>query len=166
MRLILQYSGRKHNMLDAAGFGSFTIRNMISTALTVAGSDSSGGAGIQADLQTFSRFGVYGMSVLAGLTAQNSTGVKAVMDVPPDFVMQQWDAVMSDMPVGAVKTGMLATATNVHIAATMMAKYRVKQFVLDPVLISTSGTPLLAANAIDTLKKELIPLALLVTPNT
>lgn len=138
---------------------------MINTALTVAGSDPSGGAGIQADLNTFSRLGVYGMSVIVALTAQNTTGVSGVMDVPSDFVEKQWDSVMSDIPANAVKTGMLGTASNIVVTADLIEKYAVKNLVVDPVLVSTSGAKLLAADAIDTLKKKLIPRALLTTPN-
>jgi hydroxymethylpyrimidine/phosphomethylpyrimidine kinase len=138
---------------------------MINTALTVAGSDPSGGAGIQADLNTFSRLGVYGMSVIVALTAQNTTGVTATMDVPSDFVARQWDSVMSDIPANAVKTGMLGTASNIDVTADMIDKYGVKNIVVDPVMVSTSGTQLLASDAIDTLKKKLISRALLTTPN-
>jgi hydroxymethylpyrimidine/phosphomethylpyrimidine kinase len=138
---------------------------MIYTALTVAGSDPSGGAGIQADLNTFSRLGVYGMSVIVALTAQNTTGVTATMEVPSDFVARQWDAVMSDIPANAMKTGMLANASTIEVTADMIVKYRLKNVVVDPVMKSTSGAKLLATDAIDTLKKELIPRALLTTPN-
>lgn len=138
---------------------------MIFTALTVAGSDSSGGAGIQADLKTFSRFGVYGMSVIVALTAQNTTGVTGAMNLPPEFVGRQWDAVMSDIPAQAVKTGMLGNASNIEVTADKVQQYGVKNLVVDPVMISTSGTPLLEAGAIETLKRRLLPLALLVTPN-
>lgn len=138
---------------------------MTITALTVAGSDPSGGAGIQADLNTFSRLGVYGMSVIVALTAQNTIGVTGVMDVPADFVARQWDAVMSDIPANAVKTGMLGNAANVSIAAEMIEKYGVKNVVVDPVLASTSGTALLATDAIEALKQQLIPRTLLITPN-
>jgi len=138
---------------------------MANTALTVAGSDPSGGAGIQADLNTFSRLGVYGMSVIVALTAQNTIGVTGVMDVPADFVARQWDAVMSDIPANAVKTGMLGNASNVSITAEMIEKYDVKNLVVDPVLVSTSGTILLASDAIESLKKKLIPRTLLITPN-
>jgi len=138
---------------------------MINTALTVAGSDPSGGAGIQADLNTFSRLGVYGMSVIVALTAQNTTGVSGVMDIPSDFVARQWDAVMSDIPANAVKTGMLGNAANILVTADMIDKYGVQNVVVDPVLVSTSGTTLLAPDAIETLKQKLIPRALLITPN-
>jgi hydroxymethylpyrimidine/phosphomethylpyrimidine kinase len=138
---------------------------MIKTALTVAGSDPSGGAGIQADLNTFSRLGVYGMSVIVALTAQNTTGVSGVMEIPSDFVARQWDSVMSDIPANAVKTGMLGNASNINVTADMIDKYGVKNVVVDPVMMSTSGATLLASDAIDTLKKKLISRALLTTPN-
>jgi len=139
---------------------------MTNTALTVAGSDPSGGAGIQADLNTFSHLGVYGMSVIVALTAQNTMGVTGVMDVPADFVARQWDAVMSDIPANAVKTGMLGNAANVSITAEMIEKYDVKNVVVDPVLVSTSGTVLLAADGIESFKQKLLPRTLLITPNT
>jgi hydroxymethylpyrimidine/phosphomethylpyrimidine kinase len=139
---------------------------MISTALTVAGSDPSGGAGIQADLNTFSRLGVYGMSVIVALTAQNTSGVSGVMEVPADFVGQQWESVMCDIPANAVKTGMLVNASNIAIASDMIEKYGLKNVVVDPVMRSTSGATLLAPEAIETLKQQLLPRALLVTPNT
>src|SRR5204862_2476474 len=107
------------------------IASMIFTALTVAGSDPSGGAGIQADLNTFAALGVYGMSVIVALTAQNTTGVTAVLDIPAEFVAQQWDAVMSDIPARAVKTGMLGSAANVQTTGMMIQKYGVRNFVLD-----------------------------------
>jgi hydroxymethylpyrimidine/phosphomethylpyrimidine kinase len=138
---------------------------MIYTALTVAGSDPSGGAGIQADLNTFSRLGVYGMSVIVALTAQNTTGVSGMMEVPSDFVARQWDAVMSDIPANAMKTGMLGNGSTIEVTADMIVKYRLKNVVVDPVMKSTSGTKLLATDAVDILKKELIPRALLTTPN-
>ena len=138
---------------------------MIYTALTVAGSDPSGGAGIQADLNTFSRLGVYGMSVIVALTAQNTMGVSGVMEVPSDFVARQWDAVMSDIPANAMKTGMLGSASSIEVTADMIDKYRLKNVVVDPVMKSTSGAKLLAGEAVDTLKKKLIPRALLTTPN-
>src|SRR6187402_552454 len=133
------------------------IACMTNTALTVAGSDPSGGAGIQADLNTFSHLGVYGMSVIVALTAQNTMGVTGVMDVPAEFVARQWDAVMSDIPANAVKTGMLGNAANVSITAEMIEKYDVKNVVVDPVLVSTSGTVLLAADGIESFKQKLLP---------
>jgi hydroxymethylpyrimidine/phosphomethylpyrimidine kinase len=138
---------------------------MLFTALTVAGSDPSGGAGIQADLNTFAALGVYGMSVIVALTAQNTTGVKDVMDVPAEFVARQWDEVMSDIPAMSVKTGMLGNEANVRTTAHMIEKYGVRHFVLDPVMVSSSGASLLAAPAVETLKRELAPRASVVTPN-
>src|SRR6185295_16671393 len=116
---------------------------MIFTALTVAGSDPSGGAGIQADLNTFSRLGVYGMSVIVALTAQNTTGVTGVLDVPSELVGRQWDAVMSDIPANAMKTGMLGTEANIVVTSNMIDKYGMKNVVVDPVMVSTSGATLL-----------------------
>ena len=139
---------------------------MIFTALTVAGSDPSGGAGIQADLKTFSRLGVYGMSVIAALTAQNTAAVTGIMEVPAEFVGRQWNAVMSDIPANAVKTGMLGNATIVEMIADVIHEFNVKNLVVDPVMVSTSGTLLLAADAVDTLVRRLLPAALIVTPNT
>jgi hydroxymethylpyrimidine/phosphomethylpyrimidine kinase len=138
---------------------------MLFTALTVAGSDPSGGAGIQADMNTFAALGVYGMSVIVALTAQNTSGVSAVMDIPSEFVIRQWDAVMSDIPAQAVKTGMLGNEANVRTAGMMIEKYGVQNFVLDPVMVSTSGASLLGAAAVETLKRDLVPRALVVTPN-
>jgi hydroxymethylpyrimidine/phosphomethylpyrimidine kinase len=138
---------------------------MIFSALTVAGADSCGGAGIQADLAVFSRLGVHGLSVITALTAQNTTGVLGVMDVSPDFLVRQWEAVLSDIPVHSVKTGMLGTASSIEIASRMIAKYRIGNVVVDPVMVSSSGTTLLAAEAVETLKRKLLPAALLVTPN-
>ena len=139
---------------------------MIPIALTVAGSDSSGGAGIQADLKTFSRLKVYGMSVITALTAQNTAGVTGVLEVPAEFVGRQWDAVMTDAPADVVKTGMLANAAIVEMVAAKIEQYRVDKVVVDPVMVSTSGKPLLHPDAIQFLKNVLAPLALLMTPNT
>jgi hydroxymethylpyrimidine/phosphomethylpyrimidine kinase len=138
---------------------------MMPTALTVAGSDPSGGAGIQADLKTFSALNVYGMAVIAALTAQNTTGVRGVLDVPADFVAAQLDAVMSDIPPNAVKTGMLGSAAVVRIVARKIREYGAKRVVVDPVMVSSSGTLLLEKAGIEALKYDLLPLAELVTPN-
>jgi hydroxymethylpyrimidine/phosphomethylpyrimidine kinase len=138
---------------------------MIPKALTIAGSDPSGGAGIQADLKTFSRLRVYGMAVVAALTAQNTTGVTAVCGVEPDFVAKQLDAVLDDLPPDAVKTGMLATAANVEVVAAKVRQYGITRLIVDPVLVSTSGSALLESGALDVLRRSLMPLALLVTPN-
>jgi hydroxymethylpyrimidine/phosphomethylpyrimidine kinase len=138
----------------------------VKTALTIAGSDPSGGAGIQADLKTFSRLRVYGMSVITALTAQNTSVVSGVMEVPPEFVARQLDAVFTDIRVDAAKTGMLLTAAVVEVVAQKMREYDVRNLVIDPVMVSTSGTPLLEKAAIAVFCRNLLPLALLVTPNT
>jgi hydroxymethylpyrimidine/phosphomethylpyrimidine kinase len=134
-------------------------------ALTIAGSDSGGGAGIQADLKTFSALGVYGASVIAALTAQNTKGVSGIFDVAPEFVRAQMDAVYSDIKVGATKIGMLGRAEVIEAVAAGLAAHQAKNIVLDPVMVATSGDLLLESGAIDTLKKKLIPFALVVTPN-
>src|SRR6476646_6816612 len=138
---------------------------MTAIAITVAGSDSSGGAGIQADLKTFAALGVYGASVITALTAQNTRGVRAIHDVPVDFVAVQIDAVFDDLDVAAVKIGMLSQAAIIETVAKGLARHRAKNIVLDPVMVATSGDRLLAANAVEVLRKVLIPWALVVTPN-
>jgi hydroxymethylpyrimidine/phosphomethylpyrimidine kinase len=135
------------------------------TAVTIAGSDSSGGAGIQADLKTFSALGVYGASVITALTAQNTRGVIAIHPVPADFVTAQIDAVFSDLAIGAVKIGMLADAAVIGAVAEGLARWRPAAVVLDPVMAATSGARLLEPDAVDALRRALIPQALLVTPN-
>lgn len=138
---------------------------MTAIAVTIAGSDSSGGAGIQADLKTFSALGVYGASVIAALTAQNTTGVTAIHDVPPAFIAAQIDAVFSDLAVAATKIGMLSVPAAITAVADGLARHRAKNVVLDPVMVATSGARLLAPAAVDTLIRELLPRADLVTPN-
>ena len=138
---------------------------MTAIAVTIAGSDSGGGAGIQADLKTFAALGVYGASVIAALTAQNTRGVSAVHDVPADFIDAQIDAVFSDLDVGAVKTGMLSTAVAIRTVAAALIRHKARNIVVDPVMVATSGDRLLAEYAIVALRNELIPLALVVTPN-
>jgi hydroxymethylpyrimidine/phosphomethylpyrimidine kinase len=134
-------------------------------ALTIAGSDSGGGAGIQADLKTFSALGVFGCSAIASLTAQNTLGVQGVFPIPPHFVQAQIHSVLTDIAVGAIKTGMLATADIIYCVAESLRAYPQIPFVLDPVMVATSGDRLLAEDAIQTLIKELIPLAAIITPN-
>lgn len=135
-------------------------------ALTIAGSDSSGGAGIQADLKTFSALGVYGASVLTALTAQNTLGVQGVHAVPPAFVAAQMASVLDDLDVRAVKTGMLADVPIIRAVAGGLARCKdTIPIIIDPVMVATSGDLLLAHDAIDTLKATLIPLATLITPN-
>ncbi len=138
---------------------------MTPIALTIAGSDSGGGAGIQADLKTFSALGVYGASVVTALTAQNTKGVSAIHDVPAQFVAAQMDAVFSDLDVGAVKIGMVSQRGVIEAIAAGLERWRQDKIVLDPVMIAASGDKLLAADAIETLKRALIPRALVVTPN-
>jgi len=138
---------------------------MTAIAVTIAGSDSGGGAGIQADLKTFSALGVYGASVIAALTAQNTRGVTGIHDVPPDFVTEQIDAVFSDLTVSAVKLGMLSNAAVIAAVADGLARYMQSNVVLDPVMVATSGDRLLKPDAVDILRKRLIPAALVVTPN-
>src|SRR5215831_20171159 len=138
---------------------------MTPIALTIAGSDSSAGAGIQADLKTFAALGVYGASVITALTAQNTRGVSAIHDVPPEFVAAQIDAVFSDLAVGAVKIGMLGRAPVIAAVAAGLDRWKANNVVLDPVMVATSGDRLLAPDAVDALKRELIPRARVVTPN-
>lgn len=134
-------------------------------ALTIAGSDSSGGAGIQADLKTFSAFGVYGASVITALTAQNTRGVSGVHQVPVAFIRAQFEAVMSDLAVTAIKTGMLGDAPTVRTVATCLASRPAIPVVVDPVMVATSGDVLLDADAITAVRNVLIPRAALITPN-
>ena len=138
---------------------------MTAIAVTLAGSDSSGGAGIQADLKTFSALGVYGASVITALTAQNTRGVTGIHDVPPDFVMAQIDAVYSDLAVNATKIGMLSQPAAIEMVAAGLEKYKAQNIVLDPVMVAASGDRLLRPEAIDVLRKVLIPRAALITPN-
>lgn len=133
--------------------------------LTIAGSDCSGGAGIQADLKTISAHKMYGMSVITALTAQNTTGVFGVMDVPPEFVEKQLDAVFTDIFPDAIKIGMVSNAQIIVAIAEKLSQYKAKNIILDPVMISTSGSKLLSDDAINVLIKKLFPLATIITPN-
>jgi hydroxymethylpyrimidine/phosphomethylpyrimidine kinase len=134
-------------------------------ALTIAGSDSSGGAGIQADLKTFAALGVYGASVITALTAQNTSGVSGIHVVPAEFVTAQMDAVFSDLNVTAVKIGMVAQLATVDAISAGLTRWSPKHVVLDPVMVATSGDRLLATDAVEALRTRLIPRASLVTPN-
>ncbi len=134
-------------------------------ALTIAGSDSSGGAGIQADLKTFSALGVYGASVITALTAQNTIGISGIFDIDPDFIAAQMDAVYSDLAVAATKIGMLSRAETIHTVADGLDRHKAKNLVLDPVMVASSGELLLRPDAVETFKKKLMPRALVVTPN-
>lgn len=137
----------------------------VNVALTIAGSDPSGGAGIQADLKTFTALGVYGASVVTALTAQNTTGVSGVFAIPVDFIAQQIAAVANDLKIVAVKTGMLADRATVECVAASIVQHGFNTLLVDPVMVATSGDVLLAPDAIDCVRRSLIPLALLVTPN-
>lgn len=137
----------------------------VPVALTIAGSDSSGGAGIQADLKTFTALGVYGAAVVTALTAQNTRGVSAVLPVPADFVRAQIDAVAADLRIAAVKTGMLADAATVRAVAEAVRAHTLHPLIVDPVMIATSGDALICEDAVAVLRQELLPLADLATPN-
>jgi hydroxymethylpyrimidine/phosphomethylpyrimidine kinase len=137
----------------------------VPVALTIAGSDSSGGAGIQADLKTFAAFGVYGASVITALTAQNTRAVSGVHVVPPDFVTAQLNAVFDDLDIAAVKIGMVAQLSTIEAIAAVLSRKLPKHVVLDPVMVATSGDRLLSADAVSALRERLIPLASLITPN-
>ncbi|MDV2984294.1 UNVERIFIED_CONTAM: bifunctional hydroxymethylpyrimidine kinase/phosphomethylpyrimidine kinase [Methylobacteriaceae bacterium AG10] len=139
---------------------------MTAIALTIAGSDSSGGAGIQADLKTFAALHVYGASVVTALTAQNTRGVQAIHDVPADFVAAQIDSVFSDLAVGAVKIGMLSHPATIRAVAEGLRRHAAGiPVVLDPVMVATSGDRLISQEAVEILRSELMPLAVVVTPN-
>ena len=135
------------------------------TALTIAGSDSSGGAGIQADLKTMIANNVYGMSAITALTAQNTTGVSAVMEVTPDFLEQEIDMVFTDIFPDSVKIGMVSASSLIKVIAAKLVQYNAKNIVVDTVMVATSGAKLISDDAIETLKEELIPLATVITPN-
>jgi hydroxymethylpyrimidine/phosphomethylpyrimidine kinase len=135
------------------------------TALSIAGSDSSGGAGIQADIKTMSANGVFAMTAITALTAQNTTGVTAILDSTPEFLSAQLDAVFTDIFPDAVKIGMVSSADLISVIAKKLRQYEARHIVVDPVMVATSGSRLLQESAVETLKKELLPLAEVVTPN-
>ena len=135
------------------------------TALTIAGSDCSGGAGIQADIKTMTMHGVYAMSVITSLTAQNTVGVRAIQNATPQFLAQQIDAVFEDIFPDAVKTGMVPSARLVEVVAERLKYHNAKNVVVDPVMVATSGSALMQNDAVKTLVKKLLPVATLVTPN-
>lgn len=137
----------------------------IPIALTIAGSDSGGGAGIQADLKTFSALGVYGASVITALTAQNTQGVAGIHDTPPEFITAQLDAVFSDLDIRAVKIGMVSRPAAILSIVEALTRYGPRHVVLDPVMVATSGDRLLAPEAIELLRTRLIPRASVITPN-
>ena len=135
------------------------------TALTIAGSDCSGGAGIQADLKTMTMNGVYAMSAITALTAQNTTGVRAIQESTPDFLSKQLDAVFEDIYPDAVKIGMVASRELIRVIADRLRHYGAKNIVVDPVMVATSGSALMKNDAVQTLIEELLPISALVTPN-
>jgi hydroxymethylpyrimidine/phosphomethylpyrimidine kinase len=133
--------------------------------LIIAGSDSGGGAGIQADLKTVSALGVFGMTAISALTAQNTTGVYGVLEIEPKFVVKQIEACVSDIGCDAVKTGMLASTAIIDAVAAGISGHKLRPLVVDPVMIAKSGAPLLNPDAVEALKTKLLPLATVVTPN-
>ena len=135
------------------------------SVLTIAGSDSSGGAGIQADIKTMCAFGVYGMSAITSLTAQNTTGVSGILDCTPDMLVRQIDAVFTDIRPDAVKIGMVSGVELIEVIADRLTFYEAQNVVLDPVMVSTSGSRLISENAVSALTSRLFPLATVVTPN-
>lgn len=135
------------------------------TALTIAGSDSSGGAGIQADIKTMLTNGVYAMSAVTALTAQNTTGVTGIMEVTPEFLGKELDAVFTDIYPDAVKIGMVSSAELIHVIADRLEKYHADNIVIDPVMVATSGARLISEEAVDVLKEKLFPMAAVLTPN-
>ncbi len=135
------------------------------TALTIAGSDSSGGAGIQADIKTMTMNGVFAMSAITALTAQNTTGVRGILEVSPEFLGQQLDAVFEDIFPDAVKIGMVSSGELIEIIARRLAFYQAKNIVVDPVMVSTSGSRLISEEAVKVLKGRLLPMADVLTPN-
>ena len=137
----------------------------LKTALTIAGSDCSGGAGIQADLKTMTVNGVYAMSAITALTAQNTTGVAEIMEVKPDFLKRQIDMIFTDIRPDAVKIGMVPNSALMETIAASLRQYQASNIVVDPVMVATVGSPLMKAEAVETLKSKLLPLSTLVTPN-
>ena len=135
------------------------------TALTIAGSDSCGGAGIQADIKTMLANHVYAMSAITALTAQNTTGVKSIMESTPDFLKDQLDMIFTDIYPDAVKTGMVSSGSLIEVIAERLTFYKARNIVVDPVMIATSGAKLISDDAVDTLKSKLLPLATVITPN-
>ena len=138
---------------------------MMKTALTIAGSDSSGGAGIQADIKTMTANGVYAMSAITALTAQNTTGVYGILEVTPEFLANQLDCIFTDIRPDAVKTGMVSSSALIEVIAQKLTQYKAKNLVIDPVMVATSGAKLISDEAIETLKGKLLGLATLITPN-
>lgn len=138
---------------------------MMRTALSIAGSDSSGGAGIQADIKTMTANGVYAMTAITALTAQNTTGVTGIMEVTPEFLAQQLDSIFTDIRPDAVKIGMVSSSALIQVIAEKLKEYKAKNIVVDPVMVATSGSKLISDDAIETLKTCLMPLSSILTPN-
>lgn len=138
---------------------------MMRTALSIAGSDSSGGAGIQADIKTMTANGVYAMTAITALTAQNTTGVTGIMEVTPEFLAQQLDSIFTDIRPDAVKIGMVSSSALIHVIAEKLKEYKAENIVVDPVMVATSGSKLISDDAIETLKTCLMPLSSILTPN-
>ena len=138
---------------------------MMYTALTIAGSDSSGGAGIQADIKTMTANRVYAMSAITALTAQNTTGVTDIMEVTPKFLAEQLDSIFTDIYPDAIKTGMVSSSELIETIAEKLTEYHAKNIVVDPVMVATSGARLISEDAISVLKSKLLPLATVITPN-
>jgi hydroxymethylpyrimidine/phosphomethylpyrimidine kinase len=146
-------------------FGSFCFKTKMKTTLTIAGSDPSGGAGIQADIKTITMNGVYAMSVITSLTAQNTLGVRAILDSTPEFLKEQLDAVFEDIFPDSIKIGMVSSSELIDVVADRLKFYNAKNIVVDPVMVATSGSTLIKTDAIKTLVKKLLPIATVVTPN-
>lgn len=138
---------------------------MMRTALSIAGSDSSGGAGIQADIKTMTANGVYAMTAITALTAQNTTGVTGIMEVTPEFLAQQLDSIFTDIRPDAVKIGMVSSSVLIYVIAEKLKEYKAENVVVDPVMVATSGSKLISDDAIETLKTCLMPLSSILTPN-
>lgn len=146
-------------------YDSFCFKTKMKTALTIAGSDSSGGAGVQADIKTMTMNGVYAMSAITALTAQNTLGVRSILEVAPDFLKEQLDAVFEDIFPDSIKIGMVSSSELIEVIADRLKLYNAKNIVVDPVMVATSGSSLIKTDAVKTLVEKLLPVATLVTPN-
>jgi len=154
------------SLIESKTVATVVVRGRsMKVVLTIAGSDSSGGAGIQADLKTFAAYGVYGVSAVTAVTAQNTKGLSANHTVPPEVIRTQIESSLLDFPIAAVKTGMLSNELSVESVATSIKKHRIPNLVVDPVIMTSTGSPLMSTVAIDLLKRTLLPLACVVTPN-
>lgn len=156
---------REEKVLSIGYHNVKSRRSTMKKILTIAGSDSSGGAGIQADLKTIAAHGMYGMSVITALTAQNTTGVYGIMEATPEFVAQQLDCVFTDIYPDSVKIGMVSSGRIIEVIADKLIEYDAKNVVVDPVMVATSGSKLLSEEAMDVLVNRLLPLGTIITPN-